>query len=174
MSIHDEHPFLPAEGDRDPFRRLRGRLPAAVSVWTTGTGRGRAGLTVSSMLLAAGEPPRVLALVDEESDLWDERPTTVVVNLLAPGHGFLADAFAGTAPAPGGPFTLGEWHDETWGPRLVGGAGWLGVRLVDAEPRRVGWGLLLEGVVEHAAVEGDEVLAHVRGRYVPGALDGRR
>ena len=166
MTIHDEHPFLPPEGDRDAFRRLRGRLPAAVGVWTTGEGRGRAGLTVSSFMLAAGEPPRVLALVDDESELWDARPQTLVVNLLGPQHAFLADAFAGLAPAPGGPFTLGSWSDEPWGPRLDDASGWLGVRLVADAPRLVGWGLLLEGVVEHAAVGEGEVLTHVRGRYV--------
>lgn len=171
MTIHDEHPFLPPEGDRDAFRRLRGRLPAAVGVWTTGEGRGRAGLTVSSFLLAAGEPPHVLALVDEESELWDARPETVVVNLLGSQHAYLADAFAGLVPAPGGPFTLGTWADETWGPRLDDAVGWLGVRLLDAGPdregpRRVGWGLLVEGVVEYAEVGEGEVLTHVRGRYV--------
>lgn len=169
MTIHDEHPFLPPEGDRDAFRRLRGRLPAAVSVWTTGEGRSRAGLTVSSFLLAAGEPPHVLALVDDESDLWDARPETVVVNVLGPQHAFLADAFAGTVPAPGGPFTLGSWSDESWGPRLDDAAGWLGVRLDEGEPRRVGWGLLLTGVVEHTHVRSDDVLVHVRGRYAPGS-----
>ncbi|WP_374999358.1 flavin reductase family protein [Aeromicrobium sp. CTD01-1L150] len=165
MTIHSDHPFWPAEGDRDPLRRFRGRLSSPVTVWATGTGRDRAGLTVSSLLVADGEPPRALALIDEESSLWEAAPHRVVVNLLGPDHGFLADAFAGTAPAPGGPFTLGEWEDGAWGPVLRGAAGWLGVTLDRAEPRRVGWSLLLEGDVEHAEVGTVEALAHVRGRY---------
>ncbi|KQP24841.1 MULTISPECIES: flavin reductase family protein [unclassified Aeromicrobium] len=165
MTIHDEHPFASPEGDRDGFRRLRGRLPAAVTVWAAGEGRARVGLTVSSLLLAAGDPPRILALVDEESTLWDARPTTVVVNVLGPDHAFLADAFAGTAPAPGGPFTLGAWDDGPWGPRLADAVGWVGVRLDAAEPRREGWGLLLAGTVEHVDLRDGEALTHVRGRY---------
>ncbi len=130
MTIHSEHPFVPPEGDRDPLRRLRGQLPAPVTVWTAGTGRGRRGLTVSSVLVAAGDPAHVLGLVDEEADLWAEPPTTLVVNVLGPGHAYLADAFAGTAPAPGGPFTQGEWSDSDWGPVLADAAAWVGARLV--------------------------------------------
>ena len=165
MTIHHDHPFWPAEGDRDPLRRLRARMPAPVGVWTTGTGRSRAGLTVSSFLVAAGDPPHVLGVVDEESTLWDERPRTVVVNLLGPDHAWLADVFAGQAPAPGGAFTVGEWDDSPWGPVLRGAPGWIGLRLADGEPAHVGWGLLLDGVVESAELGEGDVLTHVRGRY---------
>jgi flavin reductase (DIM6/NTAB) family NADH-FMN oxidoreductase RutF len=169
VTIHSEHPFVPPEGDRDPLRRLRGQLPAPVTVWTAGTGRERRGLTVSSVLVAAGDPAHVLGLVDEEADLWAEPPTTLVVNVLGPDHAYLADAFAGTAPAPGGPFTQGEWSDSDWGPDLVDAAAWLGVRLVPGPPRHVGWGLLLDGVVEHVETTSTAVLTHVRGRYLRGS-----
>lgn len=165
MTIHTTHPFEPGEGDRDPLRRLRGRLPSPVSVWTTGVGRSRAGLTVSSFLVAAGEPARVLGLVDEESELWDERPEVLVVNVLGADHAWLADAFAGTAPAPGGPFTLGSWSDTDWGPALDDAVAHVGVRLVEDDPRHVGWGLLLEAVVEHVDVGDGAALVHTRGRY---------
>lgn len=168
MTIHSDHPFVPPEGERDPLRRLRGRLPSPVSVWTTGSGRDRAGLTISSLLVAGGEPGRVLGLVDEDSDFWDADPATWVVNVLGTDHRFLADAFAGTAPAPGGPFTIGSWGDTEWGPVLAGVAGWLGVRRADTEPRPVGWGLLVEGVVERAEVGDVDAMAHVRGRYRAG------
>lgn len=167
VSIHTEHPFLPEEGDRDPLRRLRGRMASPVTVWATGEGRSRAGLTVSSVLVAAGEPARVIGLVDEDSDLWAAGPSTVVVNVLGPDHAWLADAFAGQVPAPGGPFTLGEWETSTWGPVLAGTAGWLGVRLDEHEPRRAGWSLVVEGTVEHVQVGTAEGLSHVRGRYRP-------
>jgi flavin reductase (DIM6/NTAB) family NADH-FMN oxidoreductase RutF len=165
VTIHSDHPFVPAEGDRDPLRRLRGRLPSPVSVWTTGQGRARAGLTISSLLVADGEPARVLGLVDADSELWDADPETWVVNVLGTQHRFLADAFAGTAPAAGGRFTLGEWCDSDWGPLLAGTAGWVGVRRADVEPRPVGWGLLVEGVVEHVEIGDADAMMHVRGRY---------
>jgi flavin reductase (DIM6/NTAB) family NADH-FMN oxidoreductase RutF len=165
VTIHSDHPFLPPEGDRDQLRRVRGRLPAPVTVWAAGKGAHRRGLTVSSLLLAAGEPDRVLGLIDPDSDFWDSEPTTWTVNVLGAEHRFLADAFAGIAPAPGGPFTLGDWRDSEWGPVLTGTAGWLGVRLGEEEPREVGWGLLVEGVVESVAAGGPEALVHVRGRY---------
>ena len=168
MTIHSEHPFVPPEGERDPLRRLRGLLPAPVTVWAAGEGSERRGLTVSSLIVAAGEPARVLGLVDEESDLWSPPPATVTVNVLAEGHGYLADAFAGTAPAPGGPFTQGEWSDSEWGPVLSGSAGWIGARLVPEPPRHVGWGLLLECIVEHVEPGSEEALLHVRGRYSDG------
>ena len=63
MTIHSTHPF--ADPDPDPARRLRGRLGGAVSLWTAGEPeetRGWAGLTVSSLMLAGGEPARLLAL----------------------------------------------------------------------------------------------------------------
>jgi flavin reductase (DIM6/NTAB) family NADH-FMN oxidoreductase RutF len=165
VTIHPDHPFLPPEGDRDPVRRVRGRLPAPVTVWTTAAGVARRGLTVSSVLVADGAPARVVGLIDPDSAFWESAPQTFVVNILGAEHRFLADAFAGTAPAPGGPFTLGSWADSDWGPVLAGSAGWIGVRLDGPPPRHVGWGVLVEGVVEHAEVGAVEAMTHVRGRY---------
>jgi len=107
----------------------------------------------------------VLGLVDADSDFWDADPQTWVVNVVGTEHRFLADAFAGTAPAPGGRFTLGTWSDSEWGPVLAGTAGWLGIRRSDAEPRLVGWGLLVEGIVEQVEIGDAEAMMHVRGRY---------
>ena len=56
MTIHGDHPFLPPESERSPVRRFRGRLPSPVGLWTTAYDGKRAGLTVSSMLVADGEP----------------------------------------------------------------------------------------------------------------------
>ena len=67
VTIHSTDPFATPEEERSPVRRFRGRLPAAVTLWTA---PGPAGLTVSSTLVAAGDPGRVLGLVDDESDLW--------------------------------------------------------------------------------------------------------
>lgn len=167
MTIHTDHPFVPGEGDRDPLRRLRGRLAAPVTVWTTGAGRDRAGLTISSLLVADGDPARVLGLVDEDSELADalDDAGLVTVNVLGERHRFLADVFAGLAPAPGGPFTQGEWVDGEHGPRLVDAVGQLAVRLDPAPRRHAGWALLVEGTVEHVAVGEGDPLVHLRGRY---------
>jgi flavin reductase (DIM6/NTAB) family NADH-FMN oxidoreductase RutF len=166
VTIHPDHPFLPPADDRDPLRQMRGRLPSPVTVWASGSGKGAAGLTVSSLLVANGEPSHVLGLIDADSDFWASAPRTVVVNVLGPTHRFLADAFAGTAPAPGGPFTLGTWTDTEWGPTLDDAAGWIGMRLVEEEPRTVGWGLLVDGVVEHVELGDTDALIHLRGRYL--------
>lgn len=171
MTIHSEHPFAQPESERDPVRRFRGRLGGTVSLWTTGEGAGRAGLTVSSLMVAAGEPGRVLALVDPDSDLADavQDNEVAVVQLLEWEHRDLAEAFAGLAPAPGGVFRLGSWVETVWGPRLEGASVWAGLRLAGV-PREVGWSLLLEATVEHVEIgEESEPLVHRRGRYVrPG------
>ena len=164
MTIHASHPFPTPE---DPVRRLRARLGGQVSLWTTGVGSARAGLTVSSLMVAAGEPAHVVALVDPDSDLRDalEETGTAVVALLQWSHRQLAEAFAGTAPAPGGPFRGGEFDDTEWGPRLVDASTWAGVRLESAMP--LGWSDLVTCVVEHLEVgEDGEPLIHRRGRYL--------
>jgi len=112
-------------------------MVSPVSVWTA-LGRGhRAGWTVSSFLVADGEPGEVVGVVDEDSDLADllthpQAQPAVVVNLLSWEQRSLADAFAGQAPAPGGVFRLGEWTESEWGPVLLGSAGWIGARLAAA------------------------------------------
>jgi flavin reductase (DIM6/NTAB) family NADH-FMN oxidoreductase RutF len=172
VTIHPEHPFAAAESDRDQARRFRGRLGGAVSLWTTGSGApggaDRAGLTVSSILVAPGEPARVLGLVDPDSDfaLAVETTGTAVVQLLQWPHRDLADVFAGVAPSPGGMFRAGAWEQTPWGPLLQGVSAWAGVRFV-APAGEVGWSRLLDGTVEHLEVRAEEApLEHRRGRYV--------
>ena len=103
MTIHPEHPFRDPEGD--PVRSLRGRLGGAVTLWTSGEKASvgsRAGLTVSSVMVAGGEPGRLLALIDPDSSLRDvlEETGRGVVHLLRWEHRDLAEAFAGQMPAP--------------------------------------------------------------------------
>lgn len=166
MTIHTSHPFLEPEGERDAVRRLRGRQGGAVSLWTSGTPEDRAGLTVSSWLAAAGEPGRLLGLLDPDSDLSEvllERRRGVV-QLLAWRHRDLADAFAGVAPAPGGPWRLADWEDTSHGPRLAGAATWA---LVSVESDvEVGWSRLVTCTIDDIVVGDDtDALVHRRGRY---------
>lgn len=170
MTIHSSHPFADPEPERDPVRRLRGRVGGVVSLWATGQGRDRVGLTVSSFMVGHGDPAHLLALVDPESDLASRLEgagggVPLVVQLLSWSHRDLSDAFAGTAPAPGGPFTTGEWVETSWGPVLTDTSAWAGVRLTEC--REVGWSLLLDATVEHVEIAEDaDPLVHRRGRYL--------
>jgi flavin reductase (DIM6/NTAB) family NADH-FMN oxidoreductase RutF len=169
VTIHHGHPFAVGEQDRNPLRRFRGRMLSPVSIWAAAAGGVRAGWTLSSFLVAAGDPGEVMGLIDEESPLADllaETPT-VTVNLLGWNQRALADAFAGVMPAPGGPFALAAWRETDWGPVLETSLGWIGARL-KPDPDHAGWGLLLRAVVEHVEIQsdpGDDLLCYVRGRY---------
>ncbi len=170
MTIHATHPFLEPEGDRDPVRRLRGRMGATVSLWTAGSDEDRAGLTVSSWLVAGGEPGRVLALLDPDADLTDVLLGTGrgVVQLLSWQDRNLADVFAGSSPAPGGPWRLAEWVATDHGPRLQQAGTWARIEVeTDVE---VGWSRLVTCALVEVVV-GDDVdpLVYRRGRYVPPA-----
>ena len=165
MTIHSDHPF-PTEDD--PVRRFRGRLGGAVALVTRGADADRAGLTVSSLMVANGDPARVLFLVDPDSDLGETLTigSRAVVQLLAWPHRHLAEAFAGTAPAPGGPFRTGTFVDSEWGPRLVDATAWASVAVEALE--EVGWSLLVTAVVDAAEIgpaAADEALLHRRGRW---------
>jgi flavin reductase (DIM6/NTAB) family NADH-FMN oxidoreductase RutF len=168
VTIHSSHPFDSPDAGRDPARRLRGRVGTTVSLWTAGSDRDRAGLTVSSYLVAAGEPSRIIAVLHSESDLLErlEEDHTAVVALLDWRHRELADVFAGLMPAPGGPFRSAEWRDTDWGPHLTTLTTWAGVRLEASATRDVGWSRLVEVVIEHVEIgEDSDPLVHRRGRY---------
>ena len=168
MTIHSDHPFADPASERDPARRFRGRLGGAVTLWTAGSGRARAGLTVSSVMMAGGEPSRLLALLDPDSDLAEALTSTGrgVVHLLQWADRDLAEMFAGTAPAPGGIFAQAEFADSDHGPRLASAGTWADVTLEDA--REVGWSTLVTTVVGAVTVGAeDDPLVHRRGRFVP-------
>ena len=169
MTIHTGHPFATPDEERDPVRRFRGRLGGGVTLWAAGASDDRAtwsGLTVSSLLVAEGEPARLLALLDPESDLSVRLAGTgcAVVSLLGWAERGIAEMYAGTAPAPGGPFAHGEFEVTPWGPRLVSASSWVGVRLEDARP--LGWSRLVTTVVERVEIGADDdPLGHRRGRW---------
>jgi 3-hydroxy-9,10-secoandrosta-1,3,5(10)-triene-9,17-dione monooxygenase reductase component len=162
VTIHSSDPFATPEHLRSPVRKLRGRLPAAVTLWTANQ---QAGLTVSSTLVADGEPGRLLGLIDDESDLWTavQAAGRFAVTLLGPADQQLADRFAGLLPAPGGLFVGYEFRASDWGPIPAGHDTWAGCRLDGA--REFGWAMLVEATIEHVEVGPDEPLLHHRGRY---------
>ncbi len=162
MSIHSSNPFAEPP---DPVRRFRGRLGGAVSLWTSGVGPARAGLTVSSLTVANGEPARILGLLDPDADLTQQLidSEVAVVQLLTWADRDLAEAFAGTSPAPGGAFRMGAWEQTSHGPALVDRTRAL-IRLESA--RAEGWSTLVVGLVEAVEVQEDlDALEHRRGRY---------
>ena len=161
--IHSSDPFATPEDQKSDVRRLRGRLPAAVTLWTT---PGPSGLTVSSTLVADGDPGRVLGLIDDESDFWDalERSGRFAVIALSPADRQLADRFAGLMPAPGGLFAGDGWRETDYGPVPAAGDTWAGCRLESS--RALGWALLVEAVIERIeAGPAPHPLIHYRGRY---------
>ena len=162
MTIHSTNPFA---ADPDPVRRFRGRLGGAVSLWTAGSGPDRAGLTVSSVMVANGSPALVLGLLDPDADFTAALTRTglAVVQLLEWEDRGLADAFGGVGPAPGGAFTLGSWTQTTHGPALADRTHVL-VRLESVA--EVGWSVLATVTIEEVVmVEDRHPLEHRRGRY---------
>jgi flavin reductase (DIM6/NTAB) family NADH-FMN oxidoreductase RutF len=163
VTIHASHPF-PTEDD--PVRRLRGRLGGQVSLWTAGDDDHRSGLTVTSLMIAGGAPGRLLGLLDPDSDLRERLEETGrgVLAMLQWRHRQLAEQFAGTAPAPGGPFRAADFVQTEWGPRLTDAPTWAGIALESLTP--VGWSVLATCTLDHIAIgEADEPLMHRRGRY---------
>jgi flavin reductase (DIM6/NTAB) family NADH-FMN oxidoreductase RutF len=162
MTIHSSHPFAT---EPDPVRRFRGRIGGAVSLWTAGAGERRAGLTVSSLMVANGEPGRVLGLLDPDDSLIEvlEETGRGVVQLLVWTDLRLADAFGGVAPAPGGPFTLGTWTQTSHGPALEDRSR----ALVAVESmQEVGWSVLVTATIEEITMAEDRhALEHRRGHY---------
>ena len=170
MTIHSSHPFLEPESERDPVRRLRGRLGGTVTLWTTGSGPSRAGLTVSSLMVANGELAHALALIDPDSDfaVASESTGTAVVQrsrVAAPGPSrrLRRDRTRSRRGLQAG----WTWTDTKWGPVLEGASAWAGVRLAE-ELRHVGWSSLVDTVVEHVEIaEEAQPLVHRWGRYQP-------
>jgi flavin reductase (DIM6/NTAB) family NADH-FMN oxidoreductase RutF len=119
--VHDENPFVTPSDQRDPARRLRGRMAAPVTVITAGNGEHRTGLTVSSLVVAEGDPSRVYFLLGSTTDLFYglEETGKFVVHLLESDDQTLADVFAGLRPSPGGKFADFPFEQTEWGPVLT-------------------------------------------------------
>ena len=164
--IRVQPPFAVPSERRDPARRLRGRLLAPVTVWTAGQLPDGAGLTVSSVLVAEGQPARLLGLIDPTSAFWEAMQVAgaFVVHVLAVGDRALAERFSEIRPPIRGPFERLEVAQSPWGPVLGGSRPRAACRLAGTAP--VGYGELVEGVIEQLELSDlEDPLAYLHGRY---------
>jgi flavin reductase (DIM6/NTAB) family NADH-FMN oxidoreductase RutF len=167
--IHDEHPFKTPPDQRDPVRQFRGRLAAPVTVVTAGTAEKPSGLTVSSLMVAEGEPSFVHFLAGDTTDLWHsiQKTEAFIVHILDEEHRELSDRFALIRPSPGGPFAGLRVETTEFGPELSG----LGNR---AYCRYVGHREDAHHVLVHGEIERIELhdlrhpLQYFRGEYFHG------
>ncbi len=163
-------PFATPDAQRDPARRLRGRLAAPVTVWTAVDADGAAvGLTVSSVLVVEGAPAEMVGVIGPLSDLAEALGVgrRFVVHLLASDQARLAEQFAGRFP--GDPFAEQAWAASAWGPTLER----LGTRASCTVTGRqpLGYGLLVRGRIDGVVLGGERPgpLVHYRGRYATAA-----
>jgi flavin reductase (DIM6/NTAB) family NADH-FMN oxidoreductase RutF len=167
--IHDEHPFATPMELRDPVRRFRGRLAAPVTIVTAGSGRSRTGLTVSSLLVAEGEPSYVHLLVGTTTDLWYaiEETGVFVVHILEEGFRELSDRFAGIRPSPGGLFAGLEVEDTAHGPEILSLRSRASCRYVGHRPDPLH--ALVHGLIESVTLHDLRMpLQYFRGEYYTG------
>jgi 3-hydroxy-9,10-secoandrosta-1,3,5(10)-triene-9,17-dione monooxygenase reductase component len=160
-------PFeLPVE-ERDAIRRLRGRLPMPVTIWTAyGDEDLPAGITVSSVLVEEGEPPCVLGLLAPDSTFWDavRLSKRFMVHVLDRSQSRIADHFA--LRYPGDPFEDVDTVSSQYGPVLS-----------DVKTRTAcslagylegGFSLVMRGSIEEVELDPNptQPLVHYRGRYL--------
>jgi 3-hydroxy-9,10-secoandrosta-1,3,5(10)-triene-9,17-dione monooxygenase reductase component len=166
IRIQMQPPFTVPPERREPARRLRGRLVAPVTIWTAGQLPGGAGLTVSSILVAEGEPARLLGQIDPTSAFWEAMQETgaFVVNVLAVGDRTLAERFSEVRPPIRGPFDGLQVAESPWGPVLGGSRPRAACRLAGSAP--VGHGELVEGVIERLELPDlEDPLVYLHGSY---------
>ena len=166
LSLMDTNPFSDPLESRSVARRFRGRLAAPVTIWTSGPPEARTGLTVSSLVVADGEPPLVLGLINDTTSLYDTivDSGSFVVHVAEEHQQRMSEVFAGLRPSPGGMFTSVGFHDGPYGPVLDDLAVRAFCRLDDVS--RAGSHHVISGRIEEASL-GQPLapLVRFRGRY---------
>jgi 3-hydroxy-9,10-secoandrosta-1,3,5(10)-triene-9,17-dione monooxygenase reductase component len=160
------NPFATPIEERDPARRLRGRLASPVTVWTSQSANGvAAGITVSSVLIAEGAPAEVLGLIDPLSSFWDCARETgrFLVHVLTSDQLRLAEKFA--LRFPGDPFEGEEVRPTAWGPALARLSTRAACTLLASS--EVGYARLLQGRIDDIVLGDGAVrpLVYYRGDY---------
>jgi 3-hydroxy-9,10-secoandrosta-1,3,5(10)-triene-9,17-dione monooxygenase reductase component len=166
IRIGMQPPFAVPPERRDPARRFRGRLVAPVTVWTAGHPPAGAGLTVSSVLVAEGQPARLLGLIDATSAFWEamQEAGAFVVHVLAVGDRVLAERFSEVRPPIRRPFDGLQVSESPWGPVLGGERPRAACRLAGSTP--VGHAELVQGVIEQLELlDLEDPLAYLHGSY---------
>jgi flavin reductase (DIM6/NTAB) family NADH-FMN oxidoreductase RutF len=166
IRVQMQPPFAVPPERRDPARRWRGRLVAPVTVWTAGHRSSGAGLTVSSVLVAEGQPARLLGLIDPSSAFWEAMQETrgFVVHVLAVGDQALAERFSEVRPSIRSPFERLDVAESPWGPVLGGSRPRAACRLAGSAP--VGHAELVQGTIEELELHHlEDPLAYLHGTY---------
>jgi 3-hydroxy-9,10-secoandrosta-1,3,5(10)-triene-9,17-dione monooxygenase reductase component len=160
-------PYLPPLSDRDSARRFRGRLSAPVTIWTSNTrDNGFIGATVSSLIVAEGEEPTVIALLQPLSEFWEELRIAerFVVHVASSDELRIANEFAGLYPGP----TSWEGYEvlhSDWGPVLPRLKTRAYCKLDGVS--EAGESLVVRGTIEKIDLDNAESppLVHYRSRY---------
>ena len=165
--IHEDvHPFATPEEHRDPVRRFRGRLAEPVTLITAGNEGARTGMTVSSLVIAEGEPGRVQFLASPTADLVDaiERTSKFIVHVLESEHRAISEVFAEQRPSPGGLFAGVAVEDGEWGPALIDVPN--RAYCSGASAAESGYSLLISAEIDRVEVAAlDDPLIYFRGAY---------
>jgi 3-hydroxy-9,10-secoandrosta-1,3,5(10)-triene-9,17-dione monooxygenase reductase component len=164
--IHEDNPFGTPPGERDPVRRLPGRLVAPVTVVTAGPADERTGLAVSSLLVAEGDPAVVYVLVGPTTDLWYaiQETGTFIVHVCRVGDEVVSDVFAGLRPSPGGMFSGVDVEQTSHGPLITT----LGTRAFCTLRKGVeeSYSVLVSGAIDKVdLIDADDPLLYYRGQY---------
>lgn len=159
-------PFAAPPDARDPVRQFRGRLAVPVTVITSGGGDDRTGMTVSSLVVAEGEPGYVQFLAAPTADVVDaiDRTRRFVVHILESGHRAISDIFAGQRPSPGGLFATVPSQDGPWGPVLLDVPN--RAFCSGAHADEIGYSLLITATIDSIEIAAlDDPLLYFRGAY---------
>ena len=160
-----DDPYVAPLSERDPATRLRGRLAAPVTVWTTYDESGEAvGVTISSLVVLSGDHPAVLGVLQPLSEFWEaaQESGRFVVHVLPAGELRLAEAFAGRYPGAS-PFPPATARSD-WGPVLP-----QPMTRAYCRPERVldeDGPVLVRAAIDDLELQDDaDPLVHFRGRY---------
>lgn len=143
-------------GEKEFFRQVMGRFATGVTIVTTATGEGMAGLTVNAFASVSLEPPLVLICVDLRSQTlpWIRASGSFAVNFLTNEQEALARCFATTSLERYAYFFHTPYHVAATGsPILDGVLAFLDARIVAEYPG--GDHAILLGQIEAMGIDGN-------------------
>ncbi|HMN71125.1 MAG TPA: flavin reductase family protein [Rhodoblastus sp.] len=112
----------PAPPERDAFRSGMRSLAHGVCVIALGEGAARNGLTATSVVSLAADPPTLLFCVNKTSSARPalQAGAAVSVNILSGAQEIVADSFAGRGGQKGAArFAEGDWRQDAGGPPVL-------------------------------------------------------